>query len=311
MNKPSTNSIRQDSSLDGLVDNHRYPATRVGSRTKKAFLKIGGKTVLYLPLLVWAIPTAIGFYFIVITSLKSNQEIFQGVWSLPQSLTLENYFRAWNTAHVGRYFFNSLLVTVSSVILTAIAAALAAYVLARFTFFGNRLIYILFLAGLMIPIHLSLVPLYEVAVKLHLSNSLPGLVIFSSVFCLPFSIFVLTGFFRSLPSELADAALVDGCGEFNLFWRIMLPLGSPGVITVSIFNALYVWNDYLLPLILIVSSDRRTLPLGVMGLSGAAGSSMDWAALYAGLVLLIAPSLLSYFLLQRRIEGSITLGAFK
>ncbi|MFH1928322.1 MAG: carbohydrate ABC transporter permease [Chloroflexota bacterium] len=298
-------------SLDRRNDGVGPVRAHGASRPAKALREFCGKAPAYLPLLIWAIPTLLGFYFVIITSLKTNQEIFQGAWALPKRPVFENYVRAWDTAHVGHYFSNSLLVTIGSVALTAVTASLAAYVLARFQFPGNRISYMLFLAGLMIPICLTLVPLYELAAKLHMANSLLGLIVISSVFTLPFSVFVLTSFFRSLPSELADAALVDGCGELGVFWRIMLPLGAPGVITTSIFNALYVWNDYLLPLILIVSSNRRTLPLGVMGLSGAAGSSMDWAALYAGLVLLIAPSLVTYLLLQSRIESSITLGALK
>jgi N-acetylglucosamine transport system permease protein len=197
------------------------------------------------------------------------------------------------------------------VLLTAVVASLSAYVLARFQFRGNQVIYVLYLSGLMIPVNLMVVPLYLIAIRLHLADSLLGLVIIYMTMFLPFSVFVLTSFFRSLPSELADAALVDGCNEFALFWRIMLPLAMPGVITISIFNFLGSWNEYLIALIMILSPEKRTLPLGIYNLVGSAGVRLDWGGLYAGLIVLILPTLLAYILFQRRIESSITLGAFK
>jgi N-acetylglucosamine transport system permease protein len=269
------------------------------------------RTPVYVVLAIWTAGTLFSLIWVLYTSLKTNPEIFADIWALPKGLALQNYVKAWQISHIGSYFFNSLFVAVPAVLLTDLLACLAAYTLGRYEAGWNRPIYYLFMAGMMIPVHLTLIPLFVVTHRLHLSNSLLGLIVIYSTFMLPFSIFVLTSFFRSLPGELADAAHIDGCDEFGLFWRIMLPLASPGVITVSLFNFFWVWNEYILALIMITSPDRRTLPLGIYNLAVASTFTVDWGALFAGLTILMAPTLTIFLLLERRIESGITVGAFK
>lgn len=277
---------------------------------RKAKRKLGYAPV-YLVLAIWTAATLFSLVWVLYTSLKTNREIFAGIWTLPKGIALQNYVKAWQLSHIGSFFFNSLFVTVPAVLLVALLASLAAYTLGRHEAGWNRGIYYLFLAGMMIPVHLTLIPLFVVANRLRLANSLPGLIVIYATFMLPFSIFVLTSFFRSLPGELADAAVIDGCDELGVFWRIMLPLASPGVITVSLFNFFWVWNEYILALIMITSPERRTLPLGIYNLAVASTMTVDWGALFAGLTILMAPTLVLFLLIEHRIESGITVGAFK
>ena len=267
--------------------------------------------LIYLIPVIWAAATLFALVWVIYTSLKTNPEIFADIWALPKGLALQNYVKAWKISHIGTFFFNSLFVSVPAVLLTACLASLAAYTLGRYEAKWNRPIYYLFLVGMMIPLHLTLIPLFVAANSLHLADNLPGLVVIFTAFMMPFSIFVLTSFFRSLPGELADAALIDGCDEFGLFWRIMVPVASPGVITVSLFNFFWVWNEYILTLIMITSPEKRTLPLGIYNLAVASTFTVDWGALFAGLTLLMVPTLIIFVFLERRIESGITVGAFK
>ena len=266
---------------------------------------------IYLIPIIWTAGTLFALVWVIYTSLKTNPEIFSDIWALPKGFALQNYVKAWEVSHIGSFFFNSLFVSIPAVLLTAFLASLAAYTLGRYEAPWNRPIYFLFLAGMMIPVHLTLIPLFVAANSLHLGDSLPGLVVIFTAFMMPFSIFVLTSFFRSLPGELADAALIDGCDEFGLFWRIMLPMASPGVITVSLFNFFWVWNEYILTLIMITSPEKRTLPLGIYNLAVASTFTVDWGALFAGLTILMVPTLAIFVFLERRIENGITVGAFK
>lgn len=276
--------------------------------------QIGRKLIgipIYLIPIIWTAATFFALVWIMYTSLKTNPEIFSDIWALPKGFALQNYVKAWEVSHIGSFFFNSLFVSVPAVLLTAFLASLAAYTLGRYEAKWNRPIYYLFLAGMMIPVHLTLIPLFVAANSLHLVDSLPGLIVIFTTFMMPFSIFVLTSFFRSLPGELADAALIDGCDEFGVFWRVMLPLASPGVITVSLFNFFWVWNEYILTLIMITSPEKRTLPLGIYNLAVASTFTLDWGALFAGLTMLMVPTLVIFVFLERRIESGITVGAFK
>jgi len=277
---------------------------------RKAKRKLGYAPV-YLVLAIWTAATLFSLVWVLYTSLKTNAEIFAGIWTLPKGIALQNYVKAWLVSHISSFFFNSFFVAVPAVLLVALIASLAAYTLGRYQAGWNRPIYYLFLGGMMIPVHLTLIPLFVVANRLHLANNLPGLVVIYATFMLPFSIFVLTSFFRSLPDELADAASIDGCDEFGVFWRIMLPLASPGVITVSLFNFFWVWNEYILALIMITSPQKRTLPLGIYNLVAASTFTVDWGALFAGLSILMAPTLVLFLLIEHRIESGITVGAFK
>jgi len=270
-----------------------------------------GRGVLYLLLFGYAAAVVLPMIWLFYTSLKNNREIFASAWRLPATLHWENFVHAWVRAGIGRYFFNSVFVTAVSVTLIILVSAMAAYALTRFSFRGNRIIFYAFLAGLMVPTQLALVPLFFLINAMHLLDTYAGLILVYVAFSLPFTIFVLSGFFRTLPHELAEAAVIDGCTQIQAFWRVMLPLAKPGLITVAIFNFLGIWNEYLFALVLISSERLRTLPLGLANLLMVSHYESDWGALFAGLVMVMLPTLLAYSLLQGQLTKGITVGALK
>jgi N-acetylglucosamine transport system permease protein len=178
------------------------------------------------------------------SSLKSDQEIFLKPFHLPTTLHFENFSNAWVQGNFKDYFLNSVMLTFSTVIVTTFLAAMTAYALSRFYFRGVKALYFYFIAGLMIPIQLAIVPLFFQMKTFGMLDSRTGLFVVYLAFGFPFSVFVLTGFFRSLPSSLHESALLDGASEFGAFWHVMLPLARPGLITVAIFLFLGNWNEF-------------------------------------------------------------------
>jgi len=277
-------------------------------------LSVGGilfTGISQLILLTWAVLVVFPLAWMVMTSLKTDKEIFFSPWKIPASLQWHNFTRAWNEASIGRYFGNSIIVVAGSVTLTLLLSAMAAYVLARYPFPGNRVIYYIFLVGLMFPVFLALVPLFFLVRDLHMLGTYQGLILVYTAYSLPFSIFFLHGFFRTLPSEVAEAAIIDGASDYAVFWRVMLPMAQPGLITVGIFNFLGQWNQYLLPLVLNPDRNRYVLPQGLAFLSIQQGYQNDWSALFAGLTITMIPTITVYALFQRRLEQGLTAGALK
>jgi len=297
----------------GRRDSHfQFRKVKYGIRDSiEKLLRGCGWIIGYVILWGWVVFSILALIWIFYTSLKTNQEIFAGIWSLPEGLQWNNYVRAWVRAHIANYFLNSLFVTLISVTALAMVSSMAAYALARCKFKGSNLLFYFFLSGIMIPVQLILVPLYKLLTSLSLIDSLVGLIFIYVPLFLPFSIFVMTGFFRTLPLELEEAAALDGCSGFGIFWHIMFPLALPGVVVVAIFNTIAIWNEYLLALVNISTAQRRTLPLGIYNLYVSTAFTIDWAALFAGLVLLMLPTIVVFLILRKRIIGGLTFGALK
>lgn len=271
-----------------------------------------GSTLILAFIVLWIAFGVFALFWLIITSLKTNRELFTtSVWSLPAKAMWENYRHAWVASRIGKYFLNSIIVSVVSVGVLAVIGSMAAYILARFTFFGNRAILILFIAGLAIPVQLIIIPLFLLYLRIKLVNTLIGLILVYIAVSLPFTIFMLTGFFRTMPKELEDAAVIDGCSEHGVFWRIALPLASPGLVTVSIFNFLGCWNEYLLALVLVNKENAMTVPLGLYNLKVAQQYGANWGAMMAGVVIVLIPTLIGYAVLQNRIARGLTVGALK
>jgi N-acetylglucosamine transport system permease protein len=271
-----------------------------------AFAALAGYSAWLLLPMVW-----VGY-----SSLKGDESIFRDAFALPAAgaLHTENYAHAWREAHFADYFLNSVIVTASSVALIVALGAMAAYALSRFTHPLGRLAFGLFLAGLTIPAQLSVVPLFFELRAAGLLNSRLGLILVYTANGLPFSIFILAGFFRSLPKALHEAAVIDGCGEFSAFWRVMLPLARPGLVTVAIFQFIGVWKEYFYAFMLVsgdLGSSARTIPLGLANLSIAAEYRTEYGMLFAGIVLVTLPILAVYVALQRQIVRGIAAGALK
>jgi ABC-type glycerol-3-phosphate transport system permease component len=263
--------------------------------------------------LLWVIyPMA----WVAYSSLKTDEAIFREAFALPSidALQTDNYVRAWNGAKFGDYFFNSVVVTLSSVTLIVLLGAMAAYALARFYHPLGKGVFWLFLAGLMIPVQLSIVPLFFELKALGLLNSRLGLILVYTANGLPFAIFILAGFFKSLPRSLYEAAVVDGCSESSAFWRVMLPLARPGLVTVAIFQFIGVWKEYFFAF-MFTSGDAgasvRTLPLGLANLSITSQYRSDYGMLFAGLVIVTVPILIVFIVLQKQLVKGVTAGALK
>jgi N-acetylglucosamine transport system permease protein len=305
-----------------------------------AALITGGKYVLltlYLAAVVF--PTC----WVYMTSAKSTREIYSNPFGLPRLVTapgpksfdtlVVNYHKAWVVSHFSAYFVNSIKVVGISLSLILLLGAMAAYVLARFEFRGRALIYTLFVVGLLIPMQLLLIPLFfqfsemsrvmtsifapvartlglgELTVSLHDSHA--GLILIYVAASLPFTVFVLTAFFRTLPGELREAARIDGASEYRTFFSVMMPLGKPGLVTVAIFNFLGLWNEYLFGLVFLNSDSLKTLPLGLASVGMQAQYKSDFGLLFAALVISMTPALVVYIILQERLTKGITAGALK
>lgn len=271
---------------------------------------------LYTVLLTYLVLVVFPMVWLLYTSLKEDGQIFLNPFALPQAdnLRWDNFARAWNGAHFSTYFLNSVLVTGASVLATLAFGSMAAYALAKMRVPGGQIVYLVFLAGLMLPIQLAVVPLFFQMRDLGLLGSRSGLIVVYTATSLPFAIFVLTAFFRALPKSLQEAARIDGCGEIRAFWSIMLPLARPGVVTVAIFTVLGVWNEYFLAFMFLSGEGgegARTLPLGLADIAIASQYRSDWGVAFAGLVLVTIPSLIFYLFLQRHIIKGITSGAVK
>jgi N-acetylglucosamine transport system permease protein len=259
----------------------------------------------------WALMVIFPFLWMIMTSFKTDPEILFSPWNVPDSLQWDNFSRAWNEAHIGRYFVNSLIVIVPSLTGTLLVSAMAAYVLARFEFPGRRILYYIFMAGLMFPVFLALVPLFFLVQDLHMTATYRGLILVYIAYSLPFTIFFLTGFFRTLPSEVAEAALVDGASHYRIFFNIMLPMAAPGLIAMGIFNFLGQWNQFLLPLVLMPDENKYVLSQGLAFLAIQQGYANDYSALFAAMTITMIPTLVVYVLFQRRLESGLTAGALK
>jgi N-acetylglucosamine transport system permease protein len=262
-------------------------------------------------LMLWALVVIGPILWTFLASFKSTAEIFSSPWTLPAELRWENWSRAWTQAHVGRYFLNSVIVVGFSTFGTMLLGSMAAFVLARYKFFGNRFIYFLFVSGLAFPPFLALVPLFKVVQNFGLLNTYTGLVLVYIAYSLPFTVFFLSAFFKTLPGSVAEAAMIDGCSHTRLFFQVMLPMARSGMVSVTIFNIIGQWAQYLLPVVLMTSADKYVLTQGIAQISVNAGYAADWSGLFAALSMSILPMIVVYAFFQRQIQAGLTAGAVK
>ncbi len=304
--------MRETSKVEGRKVQGRASRESRGGRARGmstivVFLLLAGYLVWVVYPMVW----------VAYSSLKTDEAMFRDAFAPPSldALQTENYARAWREARFGDYFLNSIVVTGVSVSLILLLGSMAAYALARFYHPLGRVVFGLFLAGLMVPVQLSIVPLFFELRALGLLNSVTGLVLVYTANGLPFAVFILGGFFKSLPRSLYEAAVVDGCGEAGAFWRVMLPLARPGLVTVAIFQFIGIWREYFFAFMLASGggddAGARTLPLGLANLAITAQYRSDYGMLFAGLVIVAVPVLAVYLLLQRHLVKGITAGAVK
>ena len=265
---------------------------------------------IYIGLIIWLIVNLFPVYWMFTFSLKSNSEIFgSNVVGLPQEWLWSNYTTALSTGNMGLYFLNSIIVAVATILITLAVALMATYALTRFIWKRRRTLNKFFMLGLTIPIHASIVPVYVTLSRLHLLNTYWALIIPYAAFSLSMAILVCTGFMNEIPRELDEAACIDGCGVWGIFFRIIVPLMKPAVATVGIYTFLQCWNELMFANIFISKSALRTLPVGVQALSGQ--YTTEWGPIGAALVLATFPTLIVYVFLSKKIQDSFIAGAIK
>ena len=260
-----------------------------------------------IPMAVLALSCVYPIYFAVNNALKTSKGYILDRFGVVTDPTVQNFADAWGRARFSEYFVNSVLVTTGAVGLLLLLSSLVGFALAMLRFPGRRLVFVAILGALMIPIQVVLVPFYRTVEGLGLLNTRVGLVLAYTAFFLPFSIYLMTAFYRGLPRELLEAARMDGARFLEVWWHVMLPLGRPALLTLGILNTLYCWNDVLISL--LVLQDRRTLMVGIAALRGEYTTNVPLLA--AGIVLAAAPIVLIYLVFQRRIVSGIAVGAVK
>ncbi len=301
------------------------------------------KLLTYALLFAWLAAVVLPILWVFSNSIRSTQEITENSFGLPwlikgspyadrpdyptpRETAIGNFRTAWYDMHFSRFFLNSVIVTGISLAGILACGTLAAYALARFQFRGSRAVYLFFIAGMMVPAQLILIPLFfeftsvsaavsalirPLGYEFRLHNSLTGLILIYTALSLPFTILILTAFFRSLPGALRESAILDGASEWTVFRVIMLPLARPGLITAAIFNFIGLWNEYFFALVFVNTPETKTLPLGLASVSIQAQYKTDYGLMFAGLVIVLIPTLLTYAVLQRHLTRGITVGALK
>jgi N-acetylglucosamine transport system permease protein len=303
--------------------NTQEPGATRPTKPRQPGVGVGAKAVGFINggfLIFWGLITTLPLIWAILSAFKRESEFLNNPAGLPSGLQWDNFSRAWVNADIGKYFVNSVIVVSMSLTLTMLLSAMAAYVLARYDFPGNRFVYFGFVLGLIFPVFLALVPLFFIVrnteniplIGQFLGlNSFFSLAIVYAAFSLPFTVFFLTAFFRTLPHTVAEAAIMDGCSHFTLFWRVMLPMAKPGLISLALFNFLGHWNQYILPVTLMGDRDHRVLAQGIAQLAINMGYRGDWTALFAGLVIAMLPILIVYILFQKKVQAGLTAGLLK
>ncbi|MGX9347259.1 carbohydrate ABC transporter permease [Microbacterium sp. KNMS] len=276
-----------------------------GTSIKMGAGRVGLQVILVLVAFVSLAPVAV----IVSIALKSNTELATNPLGLPNDWLFSNFVDAWNEAGIGRYILNSIVVAVPTLVIVVAASSLAGYAFALMRFRGREAIFLVFLIGLMLPAVSIVTALSFIEQSLGLYNTLPGLVLAESAICLPLAVFIMRAAFKDLPGELREAVFIDGGSETTAFLRVMFPLARPAVSATVVLTFLTVWNDYLIPLVLINTEQLRTVPLGLAFLKTAFTSNTVLVA--ASTVLAAIPSIIIYVLLQRQFIQGIAQGSIK
>ncbi len=265
----------------------------------------------HVALIAWVVIICAPLLWVLMSSFKTTKQIFGSPFSLPTSFNFDNYVSAWTTASIGTYFVNTIIVVGSALVIVMLLGAMCAYYLARYEFKGSQIIYYLMLAGLTFPVFLAVVPLFMTLKGFGILNTLPGLIVTYVAFALPFTVFFLFAFFKSLPQEVAEAAALDGCGPFRIFFQIMLPMATPGIASVAIFNFLGLWNQFLLPIALNTNPKNYVLSQGMASFASQAGYAVNFGALFSAVVITVLPVLAIYIIFQRQLQGSVSPGLLK
>lgn len=265
----------------------------------------------YVILVLWVGFFAVAFGWVLLASFSTTREIFSNEL-LTSGVHFENYSDVWQYNNVGRYFINSIICTGVPCVLVILISAPAAYVLSKKTFIGRKLTFNTFVVGISIPQVMVIIPIYCWFVRAGWVGHLFTLIILYTTLNVPYTVYFLTAFFSTVPSALAEAAMIDGCSESKALWKIMIPMASPGIITVTIFNFMTIWNEYFIALIFANGNDEiRTLSMGLQSIITAMTYTGDWAGLFAAVMMVFLPTFILYLFLAEKIVSGITGGGVK
>jgi raffinose/stachyose/melibiose transport system permease protein len=260
----------------------------------------------YLALVLLALVELYPIFLMLTNSLRSDLDIVSSPLGLPTDPQFGNYAEIWERSNFPAYFVNSVYVTGTAVLLLLFVASMAAYYLARFQFRWSKVLLMLFMLGLTLPLKLAVVPLFTMMQSLNLLDSRNGLVLVLAAERLAFAIFVLYGFFLTLPRQVEEAAMVDGANVWQVYRRIALPMMRPALATVAIVSIVSMWNEFFFPLVFIRSDELRTIPLGMLTIVGE--FQTEWALLFAGLTLSSIPMIIAFVVLARQFMDGLTEG---
>lgn len=286
-----------------------------GERLYKAFV--------YVALITLAVVILVPVAWVFMASVKQNSEFYGNPWALPEGFYWQNFVDAWNSANMGSYMINSVVVTALALLILLIVVLPAAYCLARFKFKGGKFLNTAFMAGLFINVNYIVVPIFlmlrdgdiwlkKVFGEGFLLNNLVVLAVVYAATALPFTIYLLSGYFQTLPHDYEEAAYIDGAGYFKAMWSIIFPMAKPSIITVILFNFLSFWNEYIISMTLMSSATgQKTLPVGLLNLMQAQQSAAQYGMMYAGLVLVMLPTLILYMCVQKQLTEGMTVGGLK
>lgn len=290
-------------------------------KKKELNLSILYKIFIYAALLALAVSIIVPVGWVFLASIKENSEFYGNPWTLPKGIYFQNFIDAFEKAQMGEYFMNSILVTVLALAILLVVALPAAYVLARYRFFGSKLLNVLFMGGLFINVNYIVVPIFLMFVDadkflrsitgngFFLNNLFIVALVYAST-ALPFTIYLLSGFFITIPRDYEEAAYMDGSSYFRTMVQIMMPMALPSIITVILFNFLSFWNEYIISMTLLTKGSK-TLPVGLMQLMQAQKAAANYGQLYAGLVIVMLPTLILYILVQKKLTQGMSLGGLK
>ena len=291
-------------------------------RTKRSSAEGLYKVFIYVALITLAVSIIVPVAWVFMASIKENSEFYGNPWAKPAGFYIQNFADAWGKARMGEYMLNSVLVTALALLILLVVALPAAYVLSRFEFKGRKLLNVLFMGGLFINVNYIVVPIFLMLNEgdaflrkmtgsgFFLNNSFITALVYAST-ALPFTIYLLSGFFVTIPRDYEEAAHVDGAGYFRTMIQIMMPMALPSIITVILFNFLSFWNEYIIAMTLLTRDESKTLPVGLMQLTQAQRAAANYGRLYAGLVVVMLPTLILYILVQKKLTQGMSLGGLK
>lgn len=279
--------------------------------------------VIYCLLIILATLIIVPVGWVFLASIKQNHEFYGSPWKLPAGFYVQNFIDAWGSAHMGQYMLNSVIVTALAIALLLILALPASYCLSRFQFRAKKILQVLFMGGLFINVNYIVVPIFLMFVDgekmlkgmglepFFLNNIFVLALVYAST-ALPFTIYLLSGYFVTIPKTYEEAAYIDGSSYFRTMVEVIFPMARPSIITVILFNFLSFWNEYIIAITLLTDPDgSKTLPVGLMNLMKAQNASAQYGRMYAGLVLVMLPTLILYMLVQKKLTQGMMLGGLK